>query len=84
MSKNKDWLEERQSLLERTNRITQELKEMGFVVVEMWECDFRNYCKANPAIYPLIERQRPDFHRKHKSNGNRKANSRGSSERRAI
>ena len=50
--KNKDWLEKRQSLLERMNRITQELNKMGFVVVEMWECEFRNYCKANPATIP--------------------------------
>ena len=35
-------------------------------VVEMWECDFRKYCRQNPAIYDFIDTMRPGFFQKHR------------------
>ena len=36
-------------------------------VIEMWECQFRQYCRQNPAIYDFIDAMRPGFFQKHKA-----------------
>ena len=35
-------------------------------VMEMWECQFLQYCLQNPAIYDFIDAMRPGFFQKHK------------------
>ena len=35
-------------------------------VMEMWECQFRQYCRQNPAIYDFIDTNHPGFFQKHK------------------
>ena len=64
--KDPDWHASRESRYQRTKAISKFIREMGFKVVEMFECEFRGFCKSHPELYRMIDVQRPDFHRKHK------------------
>ena len=64
--KDAEWHASREERYERTNQTTKFIKEQGFEVVEIWECQFRDLCKAHPALYCKIDEQRPAFQRKHK------------------
>ena len=41
-------------------------------VVKMWECDFRQHCRQNPAIHDFIHTMRPGFFLKAQRKNNRK------------
>ena len=59
------WRATRPQKYARTQKITTFLKQ-NHHVVEMWECQFRQYCRQNPAVYDFIDSQRPGFFREHK------------------
>ena len=40
--------------------------ERNHHVVEIWECEFRQFCRQNPQIYDFIDARRPGFFREHK------------------
>ena len=63
--KDAEWHANREARYERTNQTTKYIEEQGFEVVEIWECQFRELCKAHPALYRKIDEQRPAFQRKH-------------------
>ena len=64
--KDEKWLASRQQKYEKTLEITAYLRTRGHEVVEMWECEFRSYCRENPKIFHFIDLQRPDFFKKHR------------------
>lgn len=64
--KDEKWHETREVKYIRTIEISEYLKKKGFDLVEMWECQFRIYCKLNPKIYDFIESTRPGFFLKNK------------------
>ena len=35
-------------------------------MVEIWECEFEKLCRSHPELEDIIDRQRPDFHRRHR------------------
>jgi hypothetical protein len=59
--KDEKWLETREEKYKRTEETTKYLKSHGFHVEEMWECDFDLFCQANPKIYDMIFKGRPEF-----------------------
>lgn len=61
--KNEKWKSGRIQKLKKTEEITQSLEAQGFTVVEMWECQFREYCRDNPEIRSFIDSMRPTFFR---------------------
>ena len=67
-----EWHANREARYERTNQTTKCIEERGFEVVEIWECQFRELCKAHPALYRKIDEQRPAFQRKHKGTATEK------------
>ncbi|KAJ8319270.1 hypothetical protein KUTeg_004361 [Tegillarca granosa] len=40
--------------------------QQGYTVVEMWECDFKEYRRCHPKIEEFITESRPTFYQKHK------------------
>lgn len=42
------------------------LRRSGYAVVEMWECEFRDFCKTHPKIYGIRDKCRPTFSQKHR------------------
>jgi len=52
--------------MQRTRRKVAYLRGEGYTVVEMWECEFRTFCKTHPKIYVIRDRCRPQFARAHK------------------
>jgi hypothetical protein len=64
--KNPQWWKTREAKFKRTKETTEYLKKRGCHVVEMWECQFKKYCKLNPRIYAFIDSQRPSYFQKHK------------------
>ncbi|KAJ8314770.1 hypothetical protein KUTeg_006920 [Tegillarca granosa] len=40
--------------------------QQGFTVVEVWECDFKEYRRCHPKIEEFITGSRPTFYQKHK------------------
>ncbi|XP_053395936.1 uncharacterized protein LOC123525701 isoform X2 [Mercenaria mercenaria] len=63
---NERWHQIKDALLERTEKKVAQLRRMGFNVVEMWECEFRDYCKTHPKIYWIRDQCRPIFCQKHR------------------
>ena len=61
------WRATRASKYQRTQETTAYLKK-EHNVIEMWECQFRQYCRQNSAIYNFIDGKRPGFFRNHKGN----------------
>ena len=59
------WRATRASKYQRTQETTAYLKK-EHNVIEMWECQFRQYCSQNSAIYDFIDGKRPGFFRNHK------------------
>ena len=49
----------------KTQEITKYLKREHHVI-EMWECEFRDYCRQHPQIYTFIDAMRPGFFQNHK------------------
>ncbi|XP_053391895.1 uncharacterized protein LOC128554634 [Mercenaria mercenaria] len=64
--KDKEWWKNREDNYQRTLDISAYLRARGNEVIEMWECEFRQYCRANPDIYTFIDRERPSFFQSHK------------------
>ncbi len=64
---NKKWFEKREQRYRKTLETTEYLRRSGYHVEEMWECEFREYCKQNREIYPFIDSTRPAFFQKHRS-----------------
>lgn len=60
------WRSTRQEKLEKTKETTAYLKAQGNRVIEMWKCEFRQYCRPNPDIYDFIDARRPGFFQGHK------------------
>ena len=63
--RDKKWLANRAQKYKKTREITAYLKR-DHQVVEIWECEFRQYCRQHPQIYDFIDARRPGFFRKHK------------------
>ena len=63
--KDEHWLATRVQKLKKTQDTTAFLKR-EHDVIEMWECQFRRYCRENPTIYDFINSMRPSFFRNHK------------------
>ena len=63
---NEKWQKTKDTLRERTEKKVAELRQKGYVVVEMWECDFRLFCKQHPHIFGIRDKCRPAFSQKHK------------------
>jgi len=64
--KDPKWIESCQRKLRNTQSITRYLKSTGHKVVEMWECEFKTYCKKHRQIYDLIDSSRPGYFQHHK------------------
>ncbi|KAJ8306861.1 hypothetical protein KUTeg_014945 [Tegillarca granosa] len=64
--KNKKWHESKDEKYKKTQEITQFLTNQGYNVIEMWECQFKQYKKQHPDIYDFINKQRPNFYQSHK------------------
>ena len=62
---NEQWLATRVQKFKRTQEITTYLKR-NHHVVEMWECQFRQYCIQHPEISDFIDKKRPKFFQTHK------------------
>ncbi|MCG7866661.1 MAG: hypothetical protein JAY74_09850, partial [Candidatus Thiodiazotropha taylori] len=59
------WLANRAQKYQKTQETTAYLKR-DHHVVEMWECEFRQYCRQHPQISDFIDARRPGFFRDHK------------------
>ena len=59
------WHATRASKYRKTRETTTYLQK-EHRVIEMWECQFRQYCHQHPQIYDFIDSQRPGFFRHHK------------------
>ena len=57
-------------MLERTEAKVNKLRREGYNVVEMWECEFRDFCKSHPKIYGIRNQCRPTFSQKHRGKVN--------------
>lgn len=64
--KSEEWHKTKQSRLDKTLKKVNKLRSEGFTVVEMWECEFRHFCKAHPKIYGIRDKCRPTFAQKHR------------------
>ena len=64
------WLDTKQQKFEKTKRTTEYLKSKGYEVVEMWECDFDQFCQKHPETHALGWELRPTFYRKHRGRVN--------------
>ena len=63
--RDKKWLANRAQKYKKTRETTAYLKR-DHQVVEIWECEFRQYCRQHPQIYDFIDARRPGFFREHK------------------
>ena len=63
--KDEQWLAMRVQKYKKTQEITKYLKRKHHVI-EMWECQFRDYCRQHPQIYTFIDAMRPGFFQNHK------------------
>ena len=63
--KDEQWLAMRVQKYKKTQEITKYLKREHHVI-EMWECEFRDYCRQHPQIYTFIDAMRPGFFQNHK------------------
>ena len=63
--RDKKWLANRAQKYKKTLDTTAYLKR-DHHVVEIWECEFRQYCRQHPQIYDFIDARRPGFFREHK------------------
>ena len=52
--------------MKRTRAKVAKLPQKGYTVVQMWECEFRDYCKSHPKIYAIRDECRPTFRQKHR------------------
>ena len=57
---NEKWHASRAQKYRKTQATTAYLKKEHHVV-EIWECEFRQYCRRDPRIYDFINNQRPGF-----------------------
>ena len=64
--KSEKWHKTKDVLLEKTRRKVAYLRGLGYDVVEMFECQFRDYCKTHPKIYNIRDECRPAFARRNK------------------
>ncbi|KAK3085829.1 hypothetical protein FSP39_009262 [Pinctada imbricata] len=64
--KNKEWRERRLEKLEKTQATTAFLRDQGYDVTEMWECEFRQLKKNSSSLKKLIDARSPQFFRSHK------------------
>ena len=64
--KSEKWHKEQPKKLERTKVCSQYIRDKGFNLVEMWECDFQKMCKENPDLQKFIDNKQPAFYQKHK------------------
>lgn len=64
--RDKRWLETKDEKFERTQKTTKTLRNKGFEVVELWECELSQFYKSHPRIYDLINSARPAFCQKHR------------------
>ena len=65
--KDDKWHERKAGLYEKTEKKVAQLRKKGYRVVEMWECEFRDFCKSHPQIYAIRDQCRPIFSQKHRS-----------------
>ena len=63
--RDKKWLANRAQKYKTTLETTAYLKR-DHQVVEIWECEFRQYCRQHPQIYDFMDARRPGFFREHK------------------
>ena len=63
--RNEKWLATREVKYKKTLETTAFLKKSCHVV-EIWECQFRQYCRQHPEINDFINRTRPGFFQNHK------------------
>lgn len=52
--------------LQRTESRIQYLRERGFQVVELWECEFADLVEADETLQETIARSQPLFYRNHR------------------
>lgn len=52
--------------MKKTKVKVEKLDRQGYKVVEMWECEFRAFCKDHPKIYAIRNACRPTFSQKHR------------------
>ncbi|KAK3109123.1 hypothetical protein FSP39_023489 [Pinctada imbricata] len=64
------WVQNREKKLIKTKKTTAYLKGKGYQVIEMWECDFENFCREHPDIHALGWELRPRFYRKYRGRVN--------------
>ena len=64
-NKDEKWQETRTAKFQKTLETTAFLKK-DHCVVELWECEFRQYCRQNREISDFIDSIRPGFFQKHK------------------
>ncbi|KAJ8300697.1 hypothetical protein KUTeg_022216 [Tegillarca granosa] len=55
----KKWHDNKETKYKKTQEITAYLKDKGCIVIEKWECEFREYCKKHLEIYQFINSRRP-------------------------
>ena len=60
------WKENRADYFKATQNTSSFIKESGHKLVEMWECEFSSFAKANPAVYGYMKEVRPRFYQNHK------------------
>ncbi len=64
--KNAKWLKNRQSRYDKTRSATEYIKSRGYRVEEMYECQFKTFCRENPRIYSIIAESRPSYAKRHR------------------
>ena len=64
--KDKKWWATRQQKFMKTQETSQYLKDQGYELEEMWECQFLDYCRQNPQIFSFIDSRRPGFFQHYK------------------
>ncbi|KAJ8311825.1 hypothetical protein KUTeg_010638 [Tegillarca granosa] len=64
--KDEKWLKTREQKFTKTQATTRYLQQQGYKVIELWECQYKEFCRQHPKMYDVINKSRPDFFQKHK------------------
>lgn len=65
--RNKKWLESKQQKFKRTQETTEYIREEGYQVVEIWECEYRELKRVRPDLRAIADQSLPTFYKTHKS-----------------